>query len=87
MDETDEPLPIRSPFIKPALTSGFRLRIVSRMFCGILRESRTFSNVESSSRGLSGCSSGTADFVGELHWDLDFKLSDSIAASTFDPRG
>ncbi len=56
MDETDEPLPTLSPLINPALTSGLRFLIVSRIFMGTLSESRTFSKAESSSNGLSGWS-------------------------------
>jgi hypothetical protein len=65
IDETDEPLPILSPFIRPALTSGFKLLMVSRMFSGTLSESSTLSKAESNSMGLSGCSCDSCFFNGD----------------------
>src|SRR5437764_1074216 len=39
VDVTDEPLPILSPRMRPALTSGFKLRMVSRILTGTFSES------------------------------------------------
>ena len=55
MDKADDPLPTLSPLIRPALTSGFKPLIVSRIFTGTFSKSSTLSNAESNSIGLSGC--------------------------------
>lgn len=78
----DKSLPLLSPLMRAALSSGLRLRMVSLMFCGMFLASSTFSNALSSSCGLKENSATGVD--GADSRDLILKVE--IALRTLELR-